>query len=220
MLDDRERYIVEQRLMADRDEQRSLADIGRRCRVSRERARQLEQRAMHKLKAAILRSAGGADFRASGRAAERFVGGTAPCDVRRQGRPRTRGGWGLMVTRPALARPSLRRRGFAIGRRGPMPGILSVRHAGRFRVLAHLRVSRSTFAKTPNLPRGRALRFWRWKEPLFAFFGLRALNQHLGLLLNRCHHPNPSPIDRLDHSRALMSACAVFLATPHAAVVW
>jgi DNA-directed RNA polymerase sigma subunit (sigma70/sigma32) len=34
-LDERERYIVEQRLMAHRDEELSLADIGRRFRVSR-----------------------------------------------------------------------------------------------------------------------------------------------------------------------------------------
>ncbi|HWZ89441.1 MAG TPA: sigma-70 family RNA polymerase sigma factor [Polyangiaceae bacterium] len=68
-LDDRERYIVEQRLMAHREEQLSLADIGRHFRVSRERARQLEQRAMHKLKAALLRSSVGADFLASDKAA-------------------------------------------------------------------------------------------------------------------------------------------------------
>jgi RNA polymerase sigma-32 factor len=68
-LDERERYIVEQRLMAHRDEELSLADIGRHFRVSRERARQLELRAMHKLKAALLRSSVGADFRACGKAA-------------------------------------------------------------------------------------------------------------------------------------------------------
>jgi hypothetical protein len=48
-LDARERYIVEQRLMAHREEALSLADIGRHFRFSRERARQLEQRAMHKV---------------------------------------------------------------------------------------------------------------------------------------------------------------------------
>ena len=68
-LDDRERYIVEQRLMAHREEQLSLAAIGRHFRVSRERARQLEMRAMHKLNAALLRSSVGADFRAPGEAA-------------------------------------------------------------------------------------------------------------------------------------------------------
>jgi RNA polymerase sigma-32 factor len=41
-LDDRERYIVEQRLMADPEERLSLAEIGRTLGVSRERARQLE----------------------------------------------------------------------------------------------------------------------------------------------------------------------------------
>lgn len=49
-LDDRERYIVEQRLMADSEEQASLAEIGRKLGVSRERARQLESRAKDKLK--------------------------------------------------------------------------------------------------------------------------------------------------------------------------
>ena len=50
-------------------DQLSLAEIGRHFRVSRERARQLEQRAVHKLKAALLRSAVGADFSARGKAA-------------------------------------------------------------------------------------------------------------------------------------------------------
>lgn len=47
-LDARERYIVEQRMMAD--EELSLAEIGRRLGVSRERARQLETRATKKLR--------------------------------------------------------------------------------------------------------------------------------------------------------------------------
>ncbi len=53
VLDTRERYIVEKRLMADRDDELSLAEIGRRLGVSRERARQLEVRAKKKLKARI-----------------------------------------------------------------------------------------------------------------------------------------------------------------------
>lgn len=48
LLDPRERYIVEQRMMAD--EEMSLAEIGRRLGVSRERARQLEARARKKLR--------------------------------------------------------------------------------------------------------------------------------------------------------------------------
>lgn len=47
-LDARERYIVEQRMMAD--DEMSLAEIGRRLGVSRERARQLEARAKKKLR--------------------------------------------------------------------------------------------------------------------------------------------------------------------------
>jgi RNA polymerase sigma-32 factor len=49
-LDKRERYIVEKRLMADAEEELSLAEIGRRLGVSRERARQLEARAKRKIK--------------------------------------------------------------------------------------------------------------------------------------------------------------------------
>ncbi len=52
-LDKRERYIVEKRLMADAEDELSLAEIGRRLGVSRERARQLEARAKRKLKSRI-----------------------------------------------------------------------------------------------------------------------------------------------------------------------
>ena len=47
-LDERERYIVERRMLSD--EEVSLADIGRTLGVSRERARQLEERAKAKLR--------------------------------------------------------------------------------------------------------------------------------------------------------------------------
>jgi RNA polymerase sigma-32 factor len=49
-LDPRERFIVEVRMMADGPEELSLAEIGRRLGVSRERARQLEARAKQKIK--------------------------------------------------------------------------------------------------------------------------------------------------------------------------
>ena len=52
-LDDRERYIVEHRLMADSEDELSLAQIGRNLGVSRERARQLEARVKKKLRAKI-----------------------------------------------------------------------------------------------------------------------------------------------------------------------
>jgi RNA polymerase sigma-32 factor len=52
-LDERELYIVEKRLMADNEDEMSLADIGRALGVSRERARQLEARAKLKLKRRI-----------------------------------------------------------------------------------------------------------------------------------------------------------------------
>jgi RNA polymerase sigma-32 factor len=52
-LDPRERYIVETRIMADAPDELSLAEIGRRLGVSRERARQLEARARAKLKKSL-----------------------------------------------------------------------------------------------------------------------------------------------------------------------
>lgn len=53
-LDQRERYIVEKRLMADNEDELSQAEIGRQFGVSRERARQLEVRAKKKLKTRII----------------------------------------------------------------------------------------------------------------------------------------------------------------------
>lgn len=48
-LDERELRIVKERIMADRDEELSLAELGRQMGISRERARQLEARAKAKL---------------------------------------------------------------------------------------------------------------------------------------------------------------------------
>jgi RNA polymerase sigma-32 factor len=59
-LDPRERYIVEVRMMADEEDELSLAEIGRRLGVSRERARQLESRAKKKLRARLLAGSGDA----------------------------------------------------------------------------------------------------------------------------------------------------------------
>jgi RNA polymerase sigma-32 factor len=61
-LDARERYVVEQRLMAHPDEQLSLAEIGRRFRVSRERTRQIEARALRKLRVALAGSGANAQW--------------------------------------------------------------------------------------------------------------------------------------------------------------
>ncbi len=52
-LDPRERFIVESRMMADAPDEMSLAEIGRRLGVSRERARQLEARAVQKLRQSL-----------------------------------------------------------------------------------------------------------------------------------------------------------------------
>jgi RNA polymerase sigma-32 factor len=62
LLDSRERYIVEKRLMADAEDELSLADIGRELGVSRERARQLEARAKKKLRTRISRLAQSGDW--------------------------------------------------------------------------------------------------------------------------------------------------------------
>lgn len=56
-LDPRERRIIEEHVMADSEEARSLADIARSLRVSRERARQLELRALGKLRRLVGESA-------------------------------------------------------------------------------------------------------------------------------------------------------------------
>jgi RNA polymerase sigma-32 factor len=53
-LDDRERFIVETRLLADAPSELSLAEIGRRLGVSRERARQLEVRAKQKMRKRLM----------------------------------------------------------------------------------------------------------------------------------------------------------------------
>jgi len=55
-LDDRERYIVERRTMAHREEQLTLDEIGCHFGFSRERARQLEARALGKIKHGLTRA--------------------------------------------------------------------------------------------------------------------------------------------------------------------
>ncbi len=57
-LDPRERFIVDSRWLADPDEQISLADIGRKLGVSRERARQLEARARSRVACALAKADG------------------------------------------------------------------------------------------------------------------------------------------------------------------
>jgi RNA polymerase sigma-32 factor len=58
VLDERERYIVDHRLMADSEDELSLAEIGRRLGVSRERARQLETRTRGKIRAGLVAELG------------------------------------------------------------------------------------------------------------------------------------------------------------------
>jgi RNA polymerase sigma-32 factor len=53
-LSERERYVVEHRLMADEEVRLSLSDIGHRFAVSRERARQIEQAVKSKLRSRLL----------------------------------------------------------------------------------------------------------------------------------------------------------------------
>ena len=58
-LDARERFVIEAHVMKDAEDQLSLAEMGRRLGVSRERVRQLEIRAIQKLRARIVANAGG-----------------------------------------------------------------------------------------------------------------------------------------------------------------
>ena len=55
-LDAREQYVIERRVMAHRGDELSLAAIGRDLRFSRERARQIEVRALRKLRVALERN--------------------------------------------------------------------------------------------------------------------------------------------------------------------
>ena len=52
-LDSREKYILDQRLVADSDERLTLAELGEQFGVSRERVRQLEERTKAKLRACV-----------------------------------------------------------------------------------------------------------------------------------------------------------------------
>jgi RNA polymerase sigma-32 factor len=52
-LDPRERLVIENRLLADGEDERTLADLGRELGISRERARQLEVRGRRKLRERI-----------------------------------------------------------------------------------------------------------------------------------------------------------------------
>ncbi len=58
VLDKREKLIIEYHLMRDSEDQLSLAEVGRRLGVSRERTRQLETRAKRKLRNRILELSG------------------------------------------------------------------------------------------------------------------------------------------------------------------
>ncbi len=55
VLDRRELFIVENRMLASDDDELSLAELGRRLGISRERARQLEGRAKQKLRAQLVK---------------------------------------------------------------------------------------------------------------------------------------------------------------------
>lgn len=60
-LDRREAYIIERRLLAEPDEQLSLSELGDALGVSRERVRQLELRAIDKLRTEAVREGGALD---------------------------------------------------------------------------------------------------------------------------------------------------------------
>jgi RNA polymerase sigma-32 factor len=64
-LDPRERFVVEHHLMKDDDETPSLAEIGRHLGISRERVRQLEERAKKKLRQRMVDSVGKSSSRLS-----------------------------------------------------------------------------------------------------------------------------------------------------------
>jgi RNA polymerase sigma-32 factor len=64
-LDPRERFVIEYHLMKDDDETLSLAELGRHLGVSRERVRQLEERAKKKLRQRMTDSVGKSSVSAS-----------------------------------------------------------------------------------------------------------------------------------------------------------
>ena len=64
-IDPRERFVVEQHLMKDDDDTPSLAELGRHLGVSRERVRQLEERAKKKLQQRMVASVGKSSSNAS-----------------------------------------------------------------------------------------------------------------------------------------------------------
>jgi RNA polymerase sigma-32 factor len=61
-LDRRERFVLQASLMCDDDETLSLAEIGRRLVVSRERTRQLSSRALRKIRRQLVSGLGTAEL--------------------------------------------------------------------------------------------------------------------------------------------------------------